>query len=146
MGRTTLQIDYDYEFGLLAIVTPMRDYRLCYFINKYSPLELIRRDDLSVTDIKKRTASYFSIYSYSDLLDHADFYLVNNKNPVSNKLLLPELRQIDYLFKVVGNAFEEKKKWLNRELNLIPQIQTCFEVDINSINSKQNLIFDDEDV
>jgi hypothetical protein len=69
--------------------------------------------------------------------------LFENENAVSlSNLLIKDLPMVDYLLKVYdeGNAFAKAK--LIQNIKSIPQVVTAYNVNINQLKSKQNLIFE----
>ena len=53
--------------------------------------------------------------------------------------LLPEYKKVDYLLKIENNLLDTKN--LISKMKDIPQIITTFAVDVNTLKSKNNLIF-----
>ncbi len=146
MARRVLHIDFEYDFLLWALVTPLRDYRLCYFLNKLTDLELYRQKDLVVNQGKAGGRGEFALYRGVNLLDRFRYYLISNKRAPGQHRLLPEIRQADYFVMLQCSA---ENGWTDRvysQLRDISHIQTLFKVDVDALAAKQNLIFDDEDI
>ena len=144
MAKFLLEAEFDYDFDLLGLVSPLRDYRLCWLINKKLNVDFHRRRDLEINLIQQQKLTYFSIYSYYDSLDKASFFILNNKN--NNDLLIPEMKQVDYFFMTKGNIALQERERLLISLKEVQAIQTLFEVDPLSLKSRQNLIFDESDI
>ena len=69
--------------------------------------------------------------------------LFDNENAVSvSNLFINDLPKVDYLLKVYdeGNAFAKAK--LIASIKSIPQVVTAYNVDIDQLKTKQNLIFE----
>ena len=144
MAKFLLEAEFDYDFDLLGLVSPLRDYRLCWLINKKLNVDFHRRNDLEINLIQQQKLTYFSIYSYYDSLDKASFFILNNKN--NNDLLIPEMKQVDYFFMTKGNIALQERDRLLISLKEVQAIQTLFEVNPLSLKSRQNLIFDESDI
>ena len=146
MARRVLHIDIEYDFLLWALVTPLRDYRLCYYLNKLTDLELYRQRDLVVAQGKSGSRGEYALYRGVNLLDRFRYYLLSNKSAVGQYRLLPEMRQADFFILLQCPA---DNAWTDRvysQLRAVQHIQTLFKVNVDELAAKQNLIFDDEDI
>ncbi|MBS7566614.1 IPExxxVDY family protein [Mucilaginibacter sp. Bleaf8] len=140
MTKKILKFEIDLDFALIAITAPLRDYRLCYFINKYLNFDFKKIPDLAV-DIYQGTIepAHFSIYHTHWETTETDFYLIANKG--SDGLLIPEMREVDY-FLMIRNFIDEID--LNRiisSLNRIQEILAAVKIDPKKIKSRENLLF-----
>ncbi len=45
MRKTKLQVEHQYEFDLLGIVAPLKDYKMAWLINKLLGVRLMREKD-----------------------------------------------------------------------------------------------------
>tara|TARA_R110002020_G_scaffold303939_2_gene519387 strand:+ start:2282 stop:2773 length:492 start_codon:yes stop_codon:yes gene_type:complete len=163
MATVMLLLDdaLEYDFTVVAIHCSLEDYRLAFLINKYAGLHLERtRNDI---DYKETGYSaLFPLFKYNDTRNYIDYSLVSNKcktasNGVtsSNGLfqsnahahyksinLLPEFKKADFLLKIETDSNTFAKAALMANLNQIPQIVTAYEVEVNQLKSKKNLIFE----
>jgi hypothetical protein len=146
LAKTILKIEFDYDFGLLAISSSIKDYRLCYFINKELGTAFKRIDDLDLYDKEHRKQCSYSIFKCAVEIDNLLYYFISNKSNFASQLLIPQLKNIDYLIKISGNYSEMILQHWKQKLVKIPYIETIFEVNPAKIATKQNLIFDDEDI
>jgi hypothetical protein len=76
LNRKFLKFEIDLDFVLIAVTTSLKDYRICYLINKYLNLILLRRvDDLAVNIYPNSAeAGYFSFSIYWEASE-TDFFL-----------------------------------------------------------------------
>lgn len=146
MAKLTLNIEPDFEFDLLAIVSPLRDYRLAYFINKHTSMALVRTHDLELKDAKSRVQAWFSRYQYYDYMERTVYYLLGNQSLVGSQQLVPELKPFDYLMMAKGDSSQKPLSTFTEALHNITQIQTLIEVNPVTLPSRFNLVFDDEEV
>jgi hypothetical protein len=146
LAKTILKIEFDYDFGLLAISSSIKDYRLCYFINKALGASFKRITDLNLYDKGHRKKSSYSIFKYPVKIDNLLYYFISNKSNFAGQLLIPELKNIDYLIKISGNYSQAGLQNWKQELSKVPYIETIFEINPAGLTAKQNLIFDDEDI
>jgi hypothetical protein len=133
LTKKILKFEIDLDFALIAITTPLRDYRLCYFINKYLNFGFKKITDLAV-DIYQSTIepAHFSLYHHHWETTETDFYLIANKG--SEGLLIPEMREVDYFF-MIRNFIDES------DLNRIAEILAAVKIEPKKIKSRENLLF-----
>lgn len=139
MNKVTLKYEIDLNFILIAITCPLKDYRLCYYINKLTPLDLRKTEDHE-TWIADNASLYFTKYSYINTTEETEFYLIANKG-IDTGYLLPELRGSDYFLIIKEFIDDTDLKALYRSLNSIPEIVVATEIDPYKLKSKENLVF-----
>jgi hypothetical protein len=148
--------EVDYE--LLAIHTPLEDYRLAYYINQKLPVLLYKsKTEIQVT-IKEGDA-HFSRYIFENPEKEICWNLIRNKDEVtfrqkkntenlfadtdldiSTKVyLLPEFKKVDYFLKIENP--EQTIIEITNHINSINRISAIYKVDMRQIKSKNNLIF-----
>lgn len=135
-----LKLDYDYsfDFKLLAIVSSLRNYRLCHFINKTLHTLLSKAEYLEIHSSKKRQHLLFDLYLYKDEVSQLEYKLLSNK--YNGDYLIPEMKEVDFFFIIEGDLAEKSVSDALTSLKLLNVIQAIFEVDPNQLKSKQNLI------
>jgi len=52
LNRKILKFEIDLDFVLIAVTTSLKDYRICYLINKYLNFNFLKTNDLAI-DINK---------------------------------------------------------------------------------------------
>ncbi len=139
LNRKFLKFEIDLDFALIAITTSLKDYRICYLINKYLNFNFHKIPDLSV-DINPGVAPVmFSIYRYTTEPDQTDFYFVANKG--SDGYLVPEMKKADYFIMIKNYIDETDFDNVISALNKIPEIVTAIKIDPKKIKSRENLLF-----
>ena len=139
VGKNILQIDFDYDFLLTAIVSHVKDYQLCWQFNKKLGFDFIRQEDLEINLSNKRKLSYFSMFNFQDELNQINLTLLSNKTAGDN--LIQELVKVDYFLMIRDNYENLDQEELLKKIRSLPDVQTAFEVEVNELVSKQNLIF-----
>lgn len=131
-----LDVEYDYDFLLLAISCFEKDYRMCWLINKQLHVNLEREEDIEVA--YKEGSSVHSVFSgeYED--EHCHITLIKNRD--SEGILLPELAQIDYLLKI--EEFPGEEDDLAQELRSISQVKAVYQIEPTDLKYKEHLIID----
>lgn len=139
MNKITLKLEFDFDFIVLAITTSLKDYRLCFNLNKFAPANFMRVDELALPLSDNHTVALFNRYTYLPENCETEFYLLSNKS--SEGLLIPEMNRVDY-FLVIKNFIdkEDLEAWITH-LKQIPEVLAAVEVDVKKLKSKENLLF-----
>lgn len=138
MNRLTLKYELDLDFVLIAITSSLKDYMLCFKINRQLNIDFYRIDELEL-DSHKEHSLYFSRYLYQKSETETEFYLVTNKG--SGGYLVPEMKKVDY-FIIIRNFIDpEDLEHLLEGINKLPEVLVAAEVDPGRLKSKENLIF-----
>ena len=138
MPRTILRIEYDYDFYLLALVSPIKDYRLCWMLNRSCDLDLKKQGDLEINSHKNKKLVYFSVYK--DDINQAHYNVISNK--LMGEWLIPELKEADYFMMLRGNTSVKERESLLEKVKMDPEIQMAFEVNPTKLKSRQNLLLE----
>ena len=136
MNRTTLKYELDLDFVLIAITAPLKDYRLCFKINKELQINLSRVDDLEIAFNKD--PCYFSRYSFTDSDTEVEFNLLANKG--TEGFLITEMKKVDFFLLIHNYIDHDDLKEVIAGLNRIPEVAVAAEVDPKKLKSKENLI------
>jgi hypothetical protein len=142
------------DFALIAIHTVLSEYQLAYLLNKHLHIKFSKASyDLDFTQ-KKNQASY-TVYEYTNTELDYDWFLIANvckstiKTASTNLFiesdsisrLIPEKKKVDFFLKIEGGFdFDYIVKTIEI-INRIPQIITSYEVEVESLKSKDFLIF-----
>lgn len=132
-----LDIEFEYDFLLFGIVSPEKPYRLAWQINHKYPYSFERTEDYGI-NLNDKPYS-FSRFDFKHDENHTAYILLANKD--EGAFLLPELRNFDYLLLVNGalDFFDESA--LRQDIGSVPSVQIVYAVDINTLKSKQNLVY-----
>ena len=141
MANYTLDGNFEdyFEFNLIGISSHSHDYRLCWALNKFMEFDFKRDEKEIVIRLKEEnTITGFSKFSFICPESEAVFELISNRNP--DGYLIPELRKADYFLKF-DDFYPGPVTDIIKELRNIPLINLAFEVDVESLKSKLNLIY-----
>ena len=139
LNRKFLKFEIDLDFVLIAVTTSLKDYRVCYLINKALSFNLIKNPDLEVDIHHGAGPVLFSIYHYNWEATETDFYFIANKG--SDGYLIPEMRKADYFLLIKNYIDENDLDNLVSALNKIPEIVAAVKIDPKKIKSRENLLF-----
>ena len=124
---------------MIAITTSLKDYRICYLINKFLSFNFIKILDLPVNIYHDDREILFSRYHYNWEATETDFYFIANKG--SDGYLVPELIKHDY-FLLIKNYIDDKDlENVISALNKIPEIVTAVKIAPKKVKSRENLLF-----
>jgi hypothetical protein len=145
------------SFTLIGIHTSIEDYRLAYLLNSKLNIQLKRKKP----DLDFSNNANYSIYEWEDNKQLITWNLVSNickvettNTKLDNSLfsntgkiietyfLLPELKKINFLLKINDEEFSaSKSKKITSMIQEIAPIVTAYEIEIEQLKSKNNLIF-----
>jgi hypothetical protein len=132
--------DFFESTHLVGVVSSARDYQLCWQINRQLYYNFRVNNSLEITLSKHQRAFYFTVYEYQEPTKSVSHYFYNNH--CKAEFLLPELKNIDYLWLIKGDYYQvQDVKKLIEELRRVELVQLVSLLDIRDIRNKVNLIF-----
>ena len=145
------------DYGLIAIHSPLEDYRLAYFLNRELAI-LLEKSAEDISYSIRGGESGFSRFAYEDGNDTL-WSLVQNRhsivgtqpgeslfgqagmNVATSTFLLPELKKVDYILKIENTPDVFALDTVVGSLLTVKHITTAYIIDHNKLKSKNNLIF-----
>ena len=136
-----LIVEYNFDFYLIGIVSPAKEYKLAWLLNKMLGICLIKQPDLEINFINNDLI----ISNFKAEAGNCVYRLLKNQSvgEVMGKpyYLLPELKNFDFMFMIsdegntvmVENALEKMRQ--------VPEIHYVLQADLSQLDSKENLIF-----
>ena len=138
LDMNAMQEDFFADTAMLGIATALPAYHLCWVLNKHFDINFIRDPDQNIATQKKDDQYFFPIYKY-DLPNSTHKYLLYKlKNGTES--LLPETRQLDYLWLLQTGDPDEDAQNIARELRNIPDIQLAQILVPGQLKSVNNLL------
>jgi len=139
LNKRILKFEIDLDFVLIAVTSSLKDYRVCYLINKHLKFNFVRQPDLEVDIYQTNDPVLFSIFHYYWETTETEFYFIANKG--SDGLLIPEMREVDYFIMIKNYIDEDDLDNIITLLNRIPEIMAAVKIDPKKIKSRENLLF-----
>ena len=147
-------------FSLLAIHCSEEAYFTAYLLNKYLGFQL-KRERLDLNYVNNGLEVNFPLFQYENRLQYTTYNLVVNKcisyaahvyssgglfhGDASEKTvityLIPEYSKVDYFLKIHSEYESILLRNIIKEINDITRIISAYEVGVDSLKSKNNLIF-----
>ena len=140
MKKAKLQIEPAFDFELLGIVSPIREYRMAWLVNQELDLNLVKADDL---ELEFLNTEKLEIAQYFLSLPHGFIQLLKNKAINSTQqlaYLIPELKNLDYFLLVQDETEELDLINFVKKLSQNPLVQSIVRIDISKLKSKENLL------
>ena len=140
MKKAKLHVEPTFDFELLGIVSPIRDYRMAWLVNKELELNLVKADDL---ELEFLSAEKLEISQYFLSLPHGFIQLLKNKALNSAQqlaYLVPELKNLDYFLLVQDETEQLDLSNFMEKLSRNPLVQSIVRIDISKLKSKENLL------
>ena len=142
---------YD-SFELIAVHSSLDDYAMAYVLNKHLGLRLKR----SKNDHQIGHGTVYTVFEFVDQVSDTEYTLFRNKclveeadsseglfkfdAPIREHYLVHERKEVDYLLKISADG-EVPVGALVKAIIGIPNIITAYEMEVDLLKSKANLIF-----
>ncbi|MEO6166659.1 MAG: IPExxxVDY family protein [Chitinophagales bacterium] len=123
---------------LWGIAAQVKEYQLCWHLNKTLGFELKRGEDVEIINRKKGKTSFFSFYRFKEDLDKWEVYVIANKH--FGEFLIPEVKQTDFFLMIRGEVSEQQQAELFLKLKSISVMQLVVKIDYHRLKSRENLI------
>jgi hypothetical protein len=137
LNRLTLKYELDLDFVLIAITSQLKDYMLCFKLNRQLNINFYKIDELTIESNSQ--SFFFSIYYYQIPETETDLFFIANKG--EQGYLIPEMKTVDYFIKIHNYISQEELSQLIDGINKLPEVLAAIEVDPKRLKSKENLIF-----
>lgn len=140
MKKAKLHVEPTFDFELLGIVSPIRDYRMAWLVNKELELNLVKADDL---ELEFLSTEKLEISQYFLSLPHGFIQLLKNRAINSSEqlaYLIPELKNLDYFLLVQDETDQLELSNFMEKLSKNPLLQSIVRIDISKLKSKENLL------
>ena len=162
MAKLVLNIEEDYDFGLIGISAHDKDYRISWAINNILELELSKQESLEIIR-KKSEPSYFSLFTFYKEDDYREYAVITNlsenktlavnkdtlfsfeqvdsTSQSENDFIIPELKNIDFFLIIRGEITANELNELIKKIKKLEMVLTAKAFDARKLKSKKNLIF-----
>lgn len=142
MKKNKLDDGYAVDFELFGLVCNKKEYKLAWHLNQALDISLIKQADIKI-EYADNTSILISNYIYET--DFVSIELLQNKlvgsGNLKSKLLMPELKQFDFLLKFRDQTEELTSENVNGIIKNISIIEYAMRLKFDSLKSKENLIY-----
>jgi len=136
LRKITIKVAINFDFSVIGIVSVAKGYQLCSVINKHLSINLVRQ---SAADFDNNSEMAITSFRHNDEVTRISYSLVANKS--GKGYLIPERSQVDFFLLIKGNHIKVKDIVLEK-LKTMNNIQTAFEIAVDQLQSKENLILE----
>lgn len=128
------------DLTLIGIASQLKDYRLAYFINQNTALELVRMEDVPVFSEKDNNLTPYPLFFWHESTQRTCYYLISNNHP-SGKLI-PAYKQADFILLMRGPYDDELPQTIIQSIKQISSIQLVFLIDPAKIKNLEGIMSD----
>lgn len=142
------------HYALIGIHTALEDYKLAFLLNSHLRTNF-HRASYSLDFSNTAEDVSFSIYSYANKEYDCEWYLIANSctkevqlqnsglwsSTETKTYLINEKKKVDYFIKIIG---ETDRAYITKTIDSIKtinQVVTSYQIDTNTLKSKDFLIF-----
>lgn len=138
MAKSVLKIKYEFPFVVFGIISGVKDYRFCHYINKSLQMNFMRMEDLRMVINRQGDEAIFSYFTDETFQPERHFIMVNRGNQT---WFFPEIKNVDYLYIIhqPDSRFNEEEMLF--KLRQPEVINGAYPIDYEKIKSKDNLLF-----
>ncbi len=129
LNMADMESDFFSDTSLIGLACSQPAHKICWTLNRHFDMRFCRKPDLDVRVKKSKDEEeqYFSIYEYLQPLNGTRHLLYKLKN--SEDVLLPEVKQLDYLWMIQSEDAEQEAMILSHQLRDLPGIQLAQIID-----------------
>ena len=124
MKKLNLSVSGPLDCNGFAIVSPEKDYRLCFEINKTLGYTLEKSKILKINNLKTNSINDFSAFYYFDEDNKYSHYII--KNLQENTRLMPQVKEADYIYLISGKIKEKTLQEIKAAFAAINNIESIF--------------------
>jgi hypothetical protein len=138
LDMAAMQEDFFAETAMIGIVAALPAYHFCWLLNDHFDINFTREPEQNIYVQKKGIQYSFPTYQYNLPNSYHKYLLYKLKN--GQELLLPETKQMDYLWLIQTANFDDDAKSIARELRNIASIQMAQLLGSEQLKSLNNLL------
>jgi len=153
MARHKLSIASFCDYKLIAIHTPLEDYRLVYMLNGALSLQLAKRYDKECFAVDGGKGGGFSYYHWENKLLQIDWHCVANKLVCEEETegmlfgktsiihyLIEDKKKVDYFLKIDTEGRLDMQGILTA-IKGLPYVSMAYTIKTEGLNVKHKLLF-----
>ncbi len=126
------------DAALIGIVCPLSSHRFCGTINRHLDMDFVRKQESDPRIITQKEEHFFHFYEYCLPLNGGRYGIYRLKS--DNEVLLPEVKQLDYLWMIECADYEEKAQEMIHLLRNLPDVQLAQIIDSDRLKNSYHLL------
>jgi hypothetical protein len=128
------------DLVFIGIASPLKDYLLCYRLNKKLGFRFKKLPDLLFTHPGKNEPYNYSLYHHKNTDRLLDYFLLTNHHPDSK--LLPIFKQTDYFLLVSGEANANETEKMIKDIRTIQDVMLSYYLDHTKAKEMELILSD----
>jgi len=125
------------EYQIIGICSHLKEYKLCWHLNKVLNSNLSKLEDFSFSSRNVSSENY-SFFYYNDKNNRNNIFLLSNKN--DNMTLLEKIPEADFLLIIKGVFSDKRIEDIITALKKTSNILTVFSVNMNKIKEMNSFL------
>jgi hypothetical protein len=139
LNTEAMQEEFFADTALIGIVSTLPGYQFCWMLNKQLETNFIREPEMDVcVQNGKKDQNYFPIYQCNIPMNGSRYILYKLKSNKEN--LLPEVKQLDYLWMIQSNSPDSDAQNITGHLRDMPEVQLAQVIAADRLKNLDNLI------
>lgn len=140
MKKSKLVIEYDFDFELAGVISPLKGYKLAWEINQKLGVKLVRQPDLAV-GFKNQEERYFSFYAFETRLNRLKLFKNKPVDYETGKyFLVPEFPRFDFIL-LTASEDANFTSMILQAIKEIPSVELVAPIATDSLKSRSNFVF-----
>ncbi|OSZ78274.1 hypothetical protein CAP35_08430 [Chitinophagaceae bacterium IBVUCB1] len=133
-----VQENFFSDTALIGIVSPLASQRFCGIVNRMLDMDFVRKPESDPVVEIKGEVHHFHFYEYCLPLNGGRYAIYRMKS--ENEPLLPEIKQLDYLWMVECAGCDEKAATIIQLLRNLPDVQLAQTVETDKLKNAHLLL------
>jgi hypothetical protein len=142
MSAAKLDMEYDFSFDLLGIVSTAREHKLAWLLNRLLGISFVRRDPVAMP-FSSGMVLHIGVFDFAT--ENDAYQLLRNRaleaSDAAHHFLLPELKEYDYLLRVDNLTGLLDVAGMREAIAALPEVQYCARIELEGLKSRENLLF-----
>lgn len=139
LNTDAMQEEFFADTALIGIASTLPGYQFCWTLNKQMDTNFVREPEMDVCLQSGKTKQhYFPIYVYCLPTNGMKYFLYKLKS--DKEALLPEVKQLDYLWMVQSNSPEHDAQEIVNHLRDLPEVQLAQVLATDKLKNLNHLI------
>lgn len=138
LNMEEMKEDFFGDAAMIGIVSGLPAYRLCWILNRHFGLDFFCDTEQTIRLQKKGQEYFFPVYCYHLPNSNHKYILYKLKN--GNETLLPETKNMDYVWLINSADPENDAAQITNELRGLPDIQLAMILSHDQLKSLNNLL------
>jgi hypothetical protein len=136
--RYSLEVDPEIDFEMIGLSSHLRDYKLCWQLNRHLGMNLSRSAPLQYKFSRQNEVAEHARFIWFDDVNHTSYHLVKNKS--DQGLIVPEFKHADYLIFVRDNIHINFTELISG-IRKIDNVLMAQKIDVKQLKNVEQLMY-----